>query len=162
MQVGDFTFRCGSLMNHLNLVKLVKLQEFSISSCRLWMGIPQTSILATQFVNTSREVFTSREVLNLIPSLWKLPHHQLLPAVLDSLSSPKFAILFLYWLETKGIFVSTAGQGDKVIGPQILRLLGWGSGGATRKYYFSWIKQSATHCIDLRFALSLSVDDLET
>ena len=46
-----FTFRCGSPMNHLlNLVKLVKLQEFSISLC------------------TSREVFTSREVLNLIPS----------------------------------------------------------------------------------------------
>jgi len=56
-------------MNHLlNLVKLVKLQEFSISLCSIWKGIPQTSILATQFVNTSREVFTSREVLNLIPS----------------------------------------------------------------------------------------------
>lgn len=55
-------------MNHLlNLVKLVKLQEFSISLCSIWKGIPQTSILATQFVNTSREVFTSREVLNLIP-----------------------------------------------------------------------------------------------
>lgn len=60
MQVSDNFFYIQICLpdESLNLVKLVRLQEFSISSCTPWLGIPQTSTLAVQYMKCFQRPLT--------------------------------------------------------------------------------------------------------